>query len=188
MTAPAFVYVAPARYEEILKVGFSHDPCDRLRSFHPRWFEYFDLESGFVLAATDEADARRIERLFADELREHRATAPLVIERAAGGFTEWYRGAHAPAAALATRLVAAGGYAPPESLAARMHARLLQERDQLFERTTFLLDAIEALQGEAQAAALEFSLRAMLDAYVVLQIDPHAFLPAHVIAWHASQP
>src|SRR4051812_1329488 len=91
--APAFVYVVPARYEDILKIGFSHDPCARLRAFHERRFEYFDLEPGFVLAATDEKDARRIERLFAQHMKDHRARAPLVIERSAGGYTEWYRGA-----------------------------------------------------------------------------------------------
>src|SRR6185503_8729211 len=94
MSAPAFVYVAPARYEDILKLGFSHDPCERIRAFHERWFEYFDLEHGFVLAAMDERDARRIEQHFARVLAEHRSRAPLVIEQRAGGFTEWYRGAY----------------------------------------------------------------------------------------------
>ena len=62
MSAPAFVYVAPARYEDILKLGFSHDPCRRIRSFHRRYFEYFDLKRSFAIAAIDEQDARRIER------------------------------------------------------------------------------------------------------------------------------
>ena len=33
MSAPAFVYVIPARFEDILKIGFSRDPSDRIRSF-----------------------------------------------------------------------------------------------------------------------------------------------------------
>lgn len=183
MTAPAFVYVAPARYEDILKIGFSHDPCDRVRSFHPRWFEYFDLERGFTLAATDEQDARRIERLFAQQLREHRTGAPLVIERAVGGVTEWYRGAHAAVVELAERVVAADGYASPVSLADSLHERLLLERDRLFERSTFLFDAIDALHGEPQALTLAAALRTLLDAYVAMRIDARAFLPAHVVEW-----
>lgn len=183
MTAAAFVYVAPARYEDILKIGFSHDPCDRVRSFHLRWFEYFDLERGFSLATTDEKDARRVEQLFAAALREHRARAPLVIERAAGGFTEWYRGAHSEVVALAARVVSDGGYASTASLADCMRERLLLERDQLFERTSLVFDAIEALHGEAEAIALQSSLRATLDAYAAFQIDVRAFLPAHVVAW-----
>src|SRR5258706_4058661 len=91
MTVPAFVYIVPARFEDILKIGFSREPGYRIRSFHTRYFEYFDLDLGFVITANDEKDARRIERLFASRFADHRTHAPLVIEQAPGGFTEWYR-------------------------------------------------------------------------------------------------
>ena len=187
MAAPAFVYIAPARYEDILKIGFSHDPCDRVRCFHPRWFEYFDLERGFVLAATDEKDARRIERTFAEHLREHRARAPLVIEEAAGGYTEWYRGAHDRVHELAARVIEDGGYAAAESLAERMRQRLLLEREQAFERTTVLIDAIDALQTDATALALRRSLRSMLDAYAWFGIDLRESLSVDSVEWLARE-
>ena len=183
MAAPAFVYVAPACYEDILKIGFSHDPCDRVRAFHERWFDYFDLERGFVLAAVDEKDARRIERQLAQDLKLHRARAPLVIERAAGGFTEWYRGAHAAVRALAMEIASSGGYAPLVSLQQCMHERLLLERDALFERSTALVDAIEALEGEPHAVALRNCLRNTIDSYAALNIELREFLPEHVLAW-----
>ena len=183
MSASAFVYIIPARHEDILKLGFSHDPCDRVRAFHDRWFDYFDLERGFCLEATDEKDARRIELRLAHRCAEHRACAPLVIVEAAGGFTEWYRGASTPLRDAVDELVRDGGYAPPENLAVRMRQRLLQEREQLFERSLAMLDAIEALAGEQQAERLNMRLRATLDAYAALQIDVVEFLPAEVRAW-----
>jgi len=188
VSAPAFVYVAPALHEDILKIGFSHDPCARVRSFHPRWFEYFDLPRGFVLTATDEGDARRIERLLGAALREHRASlAPLVIERAAGGFTEWYRGAQEQVARLARELVDAGGYAPLISLDECLRQRLLLERDDLFERSIALVDAIDALGAEPRAIALRQKLHDMLDAYAALGIDVHEFLSVAVSEWLARE-
>jgi hypothetical protein len=187
MAAPAFVYVVPARYEDILKIGFSHDPCVRVRAFHERWFEYFDLEPGFVLAATDEKDARRIERLFAQHLKEHRARAPLVIEQAAGGYTEWYRGALAGVRQLAQAVVQEGGYAPLRSLAASMHERLLLERDGLFERSIALLDGIEALRNEPQGGVFVQRLRNEIDAYTAMHIEIREYLPAEVLAWLAGE-
>lgn len=183
MSAPAFVYVAPARYEDILKLGFSQDPCDRVRAFHERYFEYFDLQRGYCLEATDEKDARRIELLLAHRLAEHRARAPLVIDEGAGGFTEWYRGAYGSLRDAIAELVRDGGYAAPESLYARVQQRLLLEREQLFERSLAMFDAIDALQGEPQAVRLAARLRAMLDAYAALQIGVDEFLPAEVRAW-----
>jgi len=188
MSAPAFVYVAPARHEDILKIGFSHDPCTRVRSFHQRWFEYFDLPRGFVFAATDESDARRIERLLGTVLREHRASlAPLVIERAAGGFTEWYRGALEHVARLAQELADAGGYAPLVSLDECLRQRLLLERDELFERSIALVDAIDALGSEPRALELRQKLHDTMDAYASLGIDVREFLSVSVSEWLARE-
>ena len=182
MAVPAYVYVAVARYEDILKLGFSHDPCDRVRAFHERYFEYFDLELGLCLETAGEKDARRIELLLAHRLADHRARAPLVIETGAGGFTEWYRGAQPPLREAIAELVDAG-YAEPQSLAQRFRDRLLVEREQLYERGIAMVDAIEALAGEPEAERLRARLRAMLDAYAALQIDVEEFLAPEVRAW-----
>src|SRR5579859_321572 len=183
MSAPAFVYAVPARYEDILKLGFSHEPCARVRSFHARWYEYFDLERGFVLEATDEKDARRIERELGAVLRDHRARAPLVINEAAGGYTEWYRGASAALAAAATALAHDGGYAPPQVLRERLHVRLSEERALWFEHGTAMLDAIDALAGTPEALAIARKLRDALDAFDALEIEIDAHLPDAVREW-----
>jgi hypothetical protein len=183
MSAAAFVYAVPARYEDILKLGFSHEPTSRVRSFHARWYEYFEIERGFVLAATDEKDARRIERELGAVLREHRARAPLVINEAAGGYTEWYRGAYDALAAAAAALAQAGGYAPLQALDARLRECLIEERQTWFERSNAMLDAIDALAGSSEAIAIARKLRDALDAYDALGIVLDAHLPDAVRDW-----
>ena len=45
-----FLYVLPlASHEDVLKLGFSRDPLDRLQALHPRYFEVFDLERAFLV-------------------------------------------------------------------------------------------------------------------------------------------
>ncbi|WP_159015667.1 hypothetical protein [Cognatiluteimonas profundi] len=39
-----YLYVLPCAYEDLLKLGFSRDPLDRMQALHPRWFEFFDLD------------------------------------------------------------------------------------------------------------------------------------------------
>ncbi len=96
-----FVYVLPCRDEDILKVGFSRDPLQRMRSLHARFFEFFDLDRALLIECEHLRDARRIERLFITTFAEHRAPAPLVVPLAAAGHTEWYRGIHPRVTALA---------------------------------------------------------------------------------------
>lgn len=177
MSAPAFVYVAPARYEDILKLGFSHDPCNRVRSFHRRYFEYFDLDRGFSIAATDERDARRIELLLARRFADHRTHAPLEIESAPGGVTEWYRGAYDGISAACAELITAGGYQPVLNMAAEIRSRLLAERDLLFEVATHTIDAVDALGACPEADALVRSLSTSLDAYQAFGIDVGGYMP-----------
>jgi hypothetical protein len=173
----SFVYVAPARFEDILKLGFSGSPCDRVRSFHERYFEYFDLDRGFILKALDEKDARRIERVLADTLCEHRSTAPLVIEINAGGFTEWYRGAYDKVRSTAVSLTTEGGYENIASLAMAMRAHLMNERDLLYERIEAALNTIAIIGNNSESRVLKTRLRAMLDAYAAFDIDINQFIP-----------
>ena len=177
MSAPAFVYVAPARYEDILKLGFSHDPCNRVRSFHRRYFEYFDLERGFSVAAIDERDARRIELLLARRFADHRTHAPLEIETAPGGVTEWYRGAYAGLSQACRDLIETGGYPPVLNMAAEIRCKLLAKRDLLFEVATHTIDAVAALGAGPEAQALIRSLRTSLDAYRAFAIDVTGYMP-----------
>ena len=183
MSSPAFVYVAPARYEDILKLGFSHDPCRRIRSFHRRYFEYFDLKRSFAIAAIDEQDARRIERLMATRFAEHRTCAPLEIETAPGGVTEWYRGAYEILFPACLELVEMGGYPPLLNMADEIGDRLLAERDFLFEYTTSTIEAVEALGDCPEAEPLIHALLTSLDAYRSFAIDVSDYLPEAALGW-----
>jgi len=78
-----FVYVLPCRNEDILKVGFSRDPLDRMRTLHPRFFEFFDLDRALLIETDYLRDARRIERLFITTFADSQAPAPLVVRRSA---------------------------------------------------------------------------------------------------------
>ena len=94
-----FVYVLPCAYEDILKLGFSRDPLQRMQALHPRWFEFFDVDTAFLVETETVRDARDLELGLAKVIAEHNAPAPLVIRREAAGHSEWYRGAHAGAVA-----------------------------------------------------------------------------------------
>src|SRR5215472_5752189 len=87
-----FVYVLPLCGEDLTKLGFTHDPVQRFRSFHPRFFALFDLERGLLVETGRLREARRLERLLIERWPEHRAQAPLLVAEAAGGHTEWFRG------------------------------------------------------------------------------------------------
>ena len=178
MSVPAFVYVVPARFEDILKIGFSRDPAHRIRSFHSRYFEYFDLERGFLITANDEKDARRIERVLALRFAEHRTHAPLVIEQAPGGSTEWYRGALPLVLQASNRIVDEGGYSPLISVAARIREQLLREREHLYEHATAVIDATDALGDDARANEIAEAFRNSLDAFRAFAITVDEYLPA----------
>lgn len=182
MSAPAFVYVIPARFEDILKIGFSRDPCHRIRCFHPRYFEYFDLDRGFLIAANDEKDARRIERLLALRFAEHRTHAPLVIERAPGGATEWYRGAYALVLQAGTQLVDDGGYSPLICTATRIREALLRECEHLFEHATAMIDALDGLGEDPHARDIAVAFRNSLDAFLAFDIAVDKYLPEEIAA------
>lgn len=83
--------------EDLLKVGMTHDPLERWASFHPRWFEVFDLDNSLLVETETRADAQALETSLHRMLAMHRCPMPLTMWAAAGGATEWYRGAHAPA-------------------------------------------------------------------------------------------
>lgn len=178
MNVPASVYIIPARFEEILKIGFSREPAHRIRSFHTRYFEYFDLDRGFLITVNDEKDARHVERLLALQFADHRTRAPLVIEQAPGGYTEWYRSAYELALEASGQIVVEGGYPPLISAAALIREHLLREREHLFEHASALLDVIDGLgSGDLQALKIAAAFRDVLDAFVAFDIPVDEYLP-----------
>lgn len=140
----------------------------------------FELNRGFLIAANDEKDARRIERLLAQRVEEHRTHAPLVIERAAGGSTEWYRGAYPLVLQASAQLVTGGGYPPLISTALRLQEALLREREHLFEYATAAIDTIDALGENPAALPIAAAFRNSLDAFRAFAIAVDEFLPEEI--------
>ena len=183
--ARAFVYVAACRDEDILKVGFSRDPLARLRSFHPRYFEFFDLDGSFLIETDKVKDARAIEQRLARKVAEHRAPSPLLVERTAGGHTEWYRGAYAAIHADAMRAIAELGHGYHASLRQWLRERLARQSDMVYEWSGQMFRAIEIQRGSDPQGALNLqqTLEAALDAYEHVGLTAHHILPEDVRDW-----
>ena len=183
-----FVYVLPCRERDLLKVGFSRDPLERLRTLHRRFFEFFDLDRGLLVQADHLRDARTIERLFITTLAAHQASAPLEVAASAGGHTEWFCGAAGMADALARQLCVEQGYALHAPLSAWLRERFGEWSDRLFDGSLRLLEMIEYerfnLPPEQQLGHAARALRAVLDAYTALGIDIASLVPATVQAWY----
>jgi len=181
----AFVYVLPCRYEDILKVGFSRDPLLRMQSLHPRFFEFFDVDRALLVATETVSDARTLESELFQEAALHSAPAPLLVAAAAGGHTEWYRGAYPLLRETAARKAASGGYAVHMPAAAWLRERMERQAQQLYESTTHLARAIESARACGLTAdLLEVRLRNLLDAYAALNLDVTPRLPPAVLAWY----
>jgi len=186
----AFVYVIPCRDEDLLKVGFSRDPLQRLQAFHPRFFRFFDLDRGFLIGVDHVRDARRIERRFITAFAECRSPAPLVVRDEASGRTEWYRGVYPEASDLGLQVCATEGFV--------MHASLRRWLRNVFEDRAALLFAwssrmLEAVEYERfngppapAASALERALRDALDCFDELAIPIETLVPEAVFRWYQN--
>jgi hypothetical protein len=184
----AFVYVLPLRSEELLKLGFSRDPVVRLRSLHPRYFDFFDLERAFLVETDKVREARSLERELKRRVPEHRAQMPLEIRMQAGGETEWYRGAYPALRDAADDFVAQGWRV---HLDARdwLRERLVARSPRLFEWTAQMFGQMQLARGPDEIAvgrALGTALRDELDALAALEIDIANAVPDDVGAWYAA--
>ena len=137
-----------------------------------------------MIATNDEKDARRIERLLALRFAEHRTHAPLVIERAPGGSTEWYRGAYSLVLQASAQLVVDGGYPPLIFTATRIREELLCEREHLFEHATALVDAVDGLGEDPRTLDIAAAFRNSLDAFRAFDIAVDEYLPEEVAKRH----
>jgi hypothetical protein len=185
-----FVYVLPSLGEDLVKVGFTRDPVQRFRSFHPRFFTLFDLEQGLLVEAGRLREARRLERLLIERWPEHRAWAPLLVSAGAGGHTEWFRGIAQEVGPFVRRVAQRYGYALHAPLSDWLRARFSERADQLYEWSRRLLATIEwqsanvppALRDPRYAQALVDNL----DACRAVGMELARLLPADVLAWYAA--
>jgi len=176
-----FTYVFPCAWEDYCKIGFSRDPLSRLRTLHPRWYEFFDLESGTLVETETERDARDLELTLRRPLKLHRAPAPLTIRAQAGGKTEWVRGANAELAAAARALGERGYRVYPLRAWARLALR--ERLDRLYEWAQAQLPP-EWAALPAGAMPGQRPLRDVLDGFAALDIAMDEHLPVHVRDWY----
>jgi len=185
----SFAYVFPCHGEDILKLGFSRDPLDRIQTLHQRYFEFFDLDRAILIQTDRVREARAIEHALKVELALHNAPAPLVVQRKAGGHTEWYRGALAPVmdAAIAFEQQ---GYRIHRDVRAWMRDRLVERSSVLYHWSSQMLEAIRG-EGAAQdshrySTPLEWTLRNALDAYRAFELPLEEFVPDEVARWYGD--
>lgn len=181
---PAFLYVLPCAYEDLLKLGHSRDPLARMQAMHPRWYEFFDLERAFAVETELVRDAQILERETARSLRLHRAPAPLLFRASAGGATEWYRGAFSALHALGGELQQQG-HVLHRPLLDWARQRLELQTDRLREWTSLLSpDELDARGTAARATEAQRRVLDVLDAWRALDLDPAPFLSDSVRQWH----
>jgi hypothetical protein len=185
-----YVYVLPCREQDMLKIGFSREPLQRLHSLHRRYFAFFDLDRALLIETERLTDARRIERLLITRFADARAPAPLEIRQAAAGSTEWFRGVAADVDAAARELAEREGWPLHAPLREWLRARFEEDGDKLYDWSLHLLDSIEYerfnLPADQQTARTARMLRHVLDACTAFGLPLAAFLSPRVLAWYES--
>lgn len=168
-------------------MGFSCDPLVRMQTLHPRYFEFFALERALLIATETVRDARQLEGELLQAAHSHQAPAPLLVAAAAGGHTEWYRGAYPLLCAAAAGQAGRGGYVLHAPALPWLRERLDRQSTALYESGTQMLRAIEAARGGATPAiALESQLRNTLDACAALGLDVAQRVPTAVWTWYRT--
>jgi len=176
-----FVYVLPCVGEDILKVGFSSAPLDRMRTLHSRYFEFFDLDRSFLIETDYLRDARRIERVFITTLVDHQAPSPLVIRRNAAGHTEWFRSAYPQALAVGKDICGKEALVMHSPLRAWLVLHFNEHLDFLYQWSSNLLNTIEFAQqngGSEIASHYAKALHDVIDAYVAIGVAVSEHIPA----------
>ena len=148
------------------------------------WAETMD--QAFALETETVREARTLETRYGRALAEHSAAAPLTVNPAAGGHTEWYRGAYPVLAALA-QAQAAAGFTLHAPLRPWLRQRLAASGELLYAWTR-LLDPLhlQARGPDARASPAQRRVADVLDAYRSEQLDLARWLPPDVLDWHAA--
>lgn len=179
-----YLYVLPSAGEDLLKLGFSRNPLGRMQALHPRYYEFFDLERGWLAQTDTVREARRLERDLHRSLGEYNAPAPLTVRRAAAGHGEWYRGAYAGLLGEAERLLDIG-HTVHRPLRDWVGAELARQGERLYDRGEALLTQLQGEPGlldDPALAGLRRNLLDTLDAYPALALDLH--LPEPLLHWY----
>ncbi|MGX5731553.1 GIY-YIG nuclease family protein [Pseudoxanthomonas beigongshangi] len=178
----AFLYLLPCAGEDLIKLGISRDPLARARSLAPRWFEFFDLDHAWLLQADDVAEAQAWETALKRSLRPHNAPAPLLSVRAAGGFSEWFRGAHA--AVLGYMDTMAGQGFPLHPARPWLGQALARGSDSLYGWADALWQSMLDAGIDPSLHPLAPSLRDACDEQIAFALELEDRMPAAVARWY----
>ncbi|MBB5357072.1 hypothetical protein HDE76_000254 [Rhodanobacter sp. ANJX3] len=185
-----FVYVLQCRGEDLLKVGFSHQPIVRFHALHPRFYAFFDLDESFLIETDRLKDARRIERLFIERWPEHQAPAPLAIKPTAGGHTEWFRGVGDSVFQIAQRLAERYGHPVHAPVRLWLRAQMIERADLLFAWSDRLFQIVDWQDKNQHDQARDPRYRRMLcdalDAMESVGIESKELVPEPVHQWYLS--
>ena len=187
--ARTFVYVLPSIGEDLVKVGLTHDPFERFRAFHPRFYAHFDLERGLLIETGKLRDARRVERLFIERWPEHRAYPPTLVNDAAGGHTEWFRGIESLVSDFAARIAERYGYMLHAPLKAWLREKLSEQTDVLYQWAYAVHISIQQqtlYESELRDRRSESMLRNLLDMYAAMDFSLETLVPAVVFNWYTA--
>lgn len=180
-----FLYVLPCANEDHAKLGIAGDPLVRMQTFSSRYYEFFDLDAGWLLEAATVAEARAWETTLKRQLRAHAAPAPLLVPARAGGRTEWVRGALSALAGWRDAQVEQGfvAHAP---LRGWVRQRLLQAGADLQHHVQAMVERFGAVAywPPAVPGTPLGVLRDVLDACVLLETMPDDLGQADLDAWH----
>ena len=181
----AYVYVFPCCYEDRFKLGFSRQPFQRMHTLHRRYFDFFDLDRGFLVQTDSVTDARRLEKELAQTLALHRAQVPFAVRRGAAGHTEWYRGAYATVTEEMNALSQIAGYSIQRPLRAWVRNELLTRRDLLFEWCSSLLAMapLNASSADPRFPPLRV-VRDVLDSYAAMNLDLPSLISQEAYRWY----
>lgn len=179
-----FAYVFPCTWEDHCKIGFSRDPLARIARLHRRWFEFFELGDGLLVEAESEREARDLELALRRPLLQHRAPQPLTVRDAAGGRTEWVRGAW-PRLQAAARALEAEGHRVHAPLADWFRQALLARSELLYDWAAAQL-AIDELEGHIADTPAQRAVRDTLDAHAALGIVLEPLLPEPAWRWYVA--
>lgn len=184
------LYVLPCAYEDLLKLGFSRQPLERMQALHPRFFEFFDLDRALLVETETVRDARRLELELGHALAEHSAPAPLTVRVQAAGHTEWYRGAY-PTLEQAVRQLAERGHTVHVPLRPWVEARVRAGAPALFAWGMTVLDRVEGEPDNLDRLPMLHALRQqvidVLDAHGALGVDVDDHLPDALAQWNARR-
>jgi len=184
------LYVLPCTYEDLLKLGFSRQPLERMQALHPRFFEFFDLDRALLVDTETVRDARRLELQLRRALSEHSAPAPLTVRPQAAGHTEWYRGAYA-LLEQAVQTLREGGHTVHAPLRPWLEAQMQSRASSLFAWGSTVLERVEGEPDHLDRLPMLHALRQqvvdVIDAHRALGVDVAQHLPAALARWYAGR-